>query len=507
MYILGVDIGTGSTKAIALEHTGKVLVTAQVPYPTMNSTPGVSEQDPEVIWTAFRKCIGRITSTLTEPPQALGLSSAMHSLICVDAQGNALSNMITWADSRSAEKASRLKNSEKGKKLYAETGTPIHAMSPLCKLLWLKESNNDLFERTSKFISIKEYCWFKMFGTFEVDFSIASATGLFNITDCSWHPEALELASLHTEKLSIPVNTNFCRFGMAEELCHEMKLPRDLKVVIGGSDGCLANVGSFATSPGIAALTIGTSGAIRVAGDSPVINISNMPFNYRLDENIFISGGPINNGGIALKWYSESLLKRPLATREDYDALLSSLGTIPAGSDGLIFLPYILGERAPIWNSDTCGVFFGITAQHKQEHFTKAVVEGIVFSLYQIAKTLEENGLQIREVRVSGGFVRSQQWVQVLANIFGKRVCLLNIGDASAIGAALIAMKALGIAHDMEAESNKEELILEPDMKEHKLYRDRFFPLYENLYRTLVLDMKIFHENRGETEQTSLEHH
>jgi gluconokinase len=501
MYVIGIDIGTGSTKAVALDGSGNVLVTAQVPYPTMNSIPGVSEQDPEVVWSAFVTCISRITTSLKTAPASISLSSAMHSLICVNAEGRALSNMITWADRRSAAVADQLKNSAQGKMLYQETGTPIHPMSPLCKLLWLRRDQPELFEKSKKFISIKEYFWYKMFGVFEVDYSIASATGLFNINSCEWHTDALQLIQIDESRLSTPVNTNWFRSGVDGNICSILNISSDLKILIGGSDGCLANVGSFATEKGVAALTIGTSGAIRVAGDSPVINTSYMPFNYRLNDKTFISGGPINNGGIALKWYAESLLKKSLATRGDYDDLLAALDNVSPGCNGLVFLPYLLGERAPIWNSESCGVFFGITAQHKQEHFTKAVIEGITFSLYQIAKTLEEGGLEIREVHVSGGFVRSSSWVQLLADVFGKRVCLQNIDDASAIGAAMIAMEALNIPNVVNEVIGREPKIFEPDMNVHKLYRNKYFPMYESLYRALVLEMKIHHDNNVEIEE------
>jgi gluconokinase len=500
MYIIGIDIGTGSTKAVALDDKGNVLASAHSPYPTLNSIPGMAEQDPELIWTAFQTCISRITRTLTAAPEGIAMSSAMHSLICVDEDGKPLANMITWADSRSSDAANSLKASPTGKKLYAETGTPIHPMSPLCKLLWLKSENSPLLQNAAKFLSIKEYIWHKLFGTYEVDYSIASATGLFNIQTCQWHSDALAITGITEERLSKIVNTDWTRTGIADDAAKLLNVGKETRVLIGGSDGCLANVGSFATTPGIAALTIGTSGAIRVAGKSPVINPTYMPFNYRLNDNTFISGGPINNGGVALKWYAQSLLKMNLSSPADYDNLLGVLDKVPPGSDGLVFLPYLLGERAPIWNSESCGVFFGITAQHKQEHFTRAVVEGITFSLYQIARTLEDGGLNIREVHVSGGFVRSQSWVRILANIFGKRICLVNIEDASAIGAAMIAMQTFGIAQ-IEFESD-EATVFEPDMDIHQVYREKYFPMYENLYRALVLEMKIFHDNRSESSET-----
>lgn len=499
MYIIGIDIGTGSTKAIAMDEKGDILISAQVPYPTISLSPGMSEQDPELIWQAFQKCVARITATLSVKPEGIALSSAMHSLICADDSGNVLSNMITWADNRSAEYANKLKTSALGKKLYSETGTPIHAMSPLCKLMWLKDSNPELYSRAGKFISIKEYIWFKLFGVFEVDFSIASATGLFNIVNYEWHVEALEVVGLSKDRLSKAVDTNFLRTGIEISAATSLGVSPSTKVVIGGSDGCLANVGSAAVEPGIAALTIGTSGAIRVAGRSPVIDAECMPFNYLLDRRTYISGGPINNGGVALKWYSQSLLKQTLESDTDYEKLLKDIDAVPAGCDGLVFLPYILGERAPIWNSESCGVFFGITARHKQEHFTRAVIEGITFSLYQIARSLMAGGLEINEVHVSGGFVRSETWVQILANIFGKRIRLMNVEDASAIGAAMIAMQAFGVTMSPRFE---DAAVFDPDMETHQVYVERYFPMYESIYRALVLEMKILHDNRTESLET-----
>lgn len=273
-----------------------------------------------------------------------------------------------------------------------------------------------------------------------------------------------------------------------------MRVSQKMQVMIGASDGCHANVGSFATEPGIAALTIGTSGAIRVTRETPAVNWEHMTFNYRLTDKYFVSGGPINNGGVALKWYAQNLLKRPLESMTAYAELLSALSNVPAGSDGLFFLPYILGERAPIWNSSACGVFFGITAQHQQEHFTKAVIEGILFSLYQIMKGIEADGVKIKQIHVSGGFVNSREWVQLLATIFGKKVVLVNHDDASAIGAAFLAFDAMGIEGDYNKFAEQESVSFEPDLNVHQLYTTKYFPIYEHLYRSLTVDMQILHD-------------
>ncbi len=493
MYIIGIDIGTGSTKAVAVSPSGEALASVRVSYPTLIPLPGYSEQDPEVIWQAFINALTQLVSRTPAQPHAVCLSSAMHSVIPVGIDGTPLHPMITWADNRSASVASRLRTSLSGRPLYEETGTPLHAMSPLCKIIWIRENDPGLFSRTARFISIKEYIWFRLFNVFQVDYSIASASGLFNINTLTWHAHALELAGIGTERLSAPVNTDHVITGVTDTALLPDAL-RKVPFVIGSSDGCLANKGSYATTPGTAALTIGTSGAIRVAREKPALNWEHMTFNYRLNEQVFISGGPINNGGIALKWYAEKLLGKAMTSDNAYAQLLSGLAAVPAGSEGLIFLPYLFGERAPIWNSSACGVFFGITGQHDQTHFTKAVIEGILFSLYQIMRGIESDGSEIKRIHVSGGFVRSQEWVQMLATIFGKKVILVNREDASAIGAAFLAFDAFGIQGDYDVFSEAEAITFEPQPETHTCYRDQVFPVYEHLYRTLSLDMEIVHQ-------------
>lgn len=498
-YTLGIDIGTGSTKAVAIDAAGATLHTEQVFYPTLTPRTGWSEQAPELIWQAFIKCISRTVRHFNAPPQGIGLSTAMHSLIAVNKDGDPLMNMITWADNRSAAIAERIRNGSGGECLYQETGTPVHTMAPVCKIIWLKEHEPELFAKTHKFISIKEYVWFKLFGVFEVDYSIASATGLFAILKNTWSDYALTLAGISTEKLSISVPTSFLRVGVLIDVLNQTGLTEDTPIVIGASDGCMANLGSFATHAGVAALTIGTSGAIRVASTKPVFNFRAMTFNYRLDENTFICGGPINNGGVVLKWYAENFLQKPLTSPEDYAALLRVLDELPS-SEGLIFLPYILGERAPLWNSETCGVFFGIHNLHKQAHFTRAVIEGISMALLNIEQSLEEAGLPVDVIHVSGGFIQSTSWLQLLADLFGKEVVLIGSDDASALGAAYLSLKTNGAITDYEQVKPRFIRTFTPKLSEHEQYKRRVFPIFKSLSQSLQLDMRVAHELQAETE-------
>ena len=487
-YVIGIDLGTGSAKAIAMNHAGEVMDTAQVGYPTLKPKLNYQEQAPELIWQAFIKCISRITSSREKSPDAIALSSAMHSVIPVDEKGNALMNMIIWADNRSASNATRIHQSASGKTIYEQTGTPIHAMTPLCKIQWLQENEPALFARTARFISIKEFIWHKLFGTYEVDYSIASATGLMDIESLSWSAEAMRTCGIHDSQLSTLVNSDHSRACIDGEHCRELGISSGTQFVIGASDGCLANVGSFATEEGYMALTIGTSGAVRVARNRPMRNFKAMTFNYRLDDATYICGGPTNNGGVILKWYAENVLNKKLETANDYALFFKNLSDKP-GADGLIFLPYILGERAPIWNSNACGVFFGMQGHHHQAHFNRALIEGISMALFDIAHGMIDAGLSIKQIHVSGGFVHSEEWLQILANTFGKKICLINTADASAIGAAFLAMKHLGIIRDYKAWKPQEIKEILPQPEYLSTYQDLFLK-YRNLYER-VADLMI----------------
>ncbi|MGC3948634.1 MAG: gluconokinase [Chryseolinea sp.] len=487
-YVIGIDIGTGSTKAVAVSGTAKVLEVCQASYPTLQPQPTYSEQDAEVIFNAFVKCITDLTAAIDDVPIAVVLSSAMHSILLTEESGRPLTNMITWADNRSASIAEELRRSADGELIYSETGTPIHAMSPLCKIIWLKDHQPELFKRAAHFISIKTYIWFRLFGVYETDYAIASAMGLFNIQHNKWSDRSMKLCQLRADQLGDLVPTDHSR-GIDRDLAKRLNLAESTLFVMGSSDGCLANVGSFATTPGTAALTIGTSGAIRVAGEKPTLNYRAMIFNYKLFDDLFISGGPINNGGIVLKWYAEKFLQRTLASEADYEKLLEAISDTEPGANGLIFLPYLLGERAPIWNSEASGSFFGIRNYHTQAHFTRAVVEGISMALYTILLEMETDGLAIDKVHVSGGFVHSSAWLQILADMFNKPIVLIHDEDASAIGAALIGLGVAGLMDNLHFESEASRTTFMP-RPEYRAVYDITSKVYRSLYSKMTAEME-----------------
>lgn len=481
-FFIGLDIGTGSAKAVALNAERKVLASSQSYYNTIMGAPGFSEQDPEIIWKAFVSCIKEILLIVNQMPSCISFSSCMHSVMVVDKENSAITPLITWEDTRSEHISEALRMSSTGESIYKSTGTPIHSMTPLCKIKWLQENEKEIFAKAFKFISIKEFIWFRLFNTYEVDYSIASATGLFNFTTLTWNTPSLQFCGIDESQLSKPVNTNFTRNQVNQEIAAALQIGAGTEFCIGASDGCVANLGSDAIREGTAALTIGTSGAVRIAGARPVINFNAMIFNYLLDDKTFIIGGPINNGGNVLKWMFKTFLQNSHPSEEDYANIFSAIEKIPAGSNGLIFLPYIYGERAPIWDEKASGVFLGIQSFHTHAHFFRAALEGICFALKEIMEIIEISTSIIKQVNISGGFVHSPVWTQILSDITGKELCLVQAEDASSIGAALLGMKAKPIIKKYDEIKPEIKFTLKPTRQNQEIY-SRSYKIYKMLYQ------------------------
>src|SRR6478672_10236406 len=397
-YIIGLDIGTGSTKAVAVNFQGEIIGSIQASYTILQEDSQKAEQDPQVLLNAFNSCIRQMIVQMKNMPLAVSLSSAMHSIMAVNEKGEPISNLVIWSDSRSTEIAKLLRKDKAGQSIYMATGTPVHAMSPLCKIIWWRENQKEIFTKAHKFISIKEYIWYKLFNEFIIDHSIASATGLFNIETLSWNSESLAIAQINSNKLSFPVTTDHYRKGISTEACKLSGLTSLIPVCIGASDGCLANLGTNSLKEGVAAITIGTSGAVRIASRLPIRNPATMSFNYILDNEYFICGYPINNGGNIMEWLMQDFLDNQISGPDQYASLFDMIHKIPAGSEGLIFLPYIFAERAPIWDEEASGVFIGIRSKHTRAHFIRAIIEGVCYALKNVLELIELSSSEVKEI-------------------------------------------------------------------------------------------------------------
>lgn len=487
-YFIGVDIGTGSTKAVAVKKDGKPIASSQIYYSTQSPQPGYSEQDPEILWDAFVNCIQQIVKKLNHVPIAVTISSAMHSLLVINNKNIALTSLITWEDTRSEKIAEALKKSKEGESIYKSTGTPVHSMSPLCKIKWLKKNEPKIFEAAFKFISIKEFIWYQLFNEYETDYSIASATGLFNIKKLKWYENSLRFCGIKPGQLSKPVPTSFIRNNINSAIAAKLTIAADTNFCIGASDGCLANLGTCAIEPGIAALTIGTSGAVRIASRRPLFNYNAMTFSYILDDKNFIIGGPVNNGGNVIQWLFKTLLLNENPSKDDYAVLFKTIEKVKPGCEGLLFLPYLYGERAPVWDGSASGIFAGIKSYHTNAHFLRAALEGICFALKSILEIIQTATEPIKQLNVSGGFIHSKIWTQILADITGKKLCLVQTEDASAVGAALLGMKSLKIIKDYVSLKKSANTFIQPNKKNTDIYKN-YYTVFKKLYPSLKVSM------------------
>lgn len=479
-YYLGIDIGTTSVKAVAFSEQGQVIANFSFSYAIHHPHPNWSEQNPEEIFEAVIKGINKVVQTLsTDTPLFVSFSAAMHSLIAADDKGNLLTQCIIWADNRADEIADTLRHSDKGQEFYRESGVPIHAMSPLCKLLWFKENQPEIFNTAFKFTGIKEYIFNKLFGEYVIDTSIASATGLLNLKKLQWDEEILRFAGIAGSRLSQVVSAKHVLYYDGNY--PGLSLPQNIPFVIGASDGALANLGTGATGSNAMAITVGTSGAARVVVSAPETDARMRTFCYHLKDNLYIAGGATNNGAVVLQWLKETLLQ----TDDDYEQLYEQAQTIEAGCDGLLFLPYILGERAPLWNSNAKGVYFGLTIEHTKAHLIRAAMEGVIFSLYSIGKILTEKK-EITEIYASGGFSKSALWLQILADVFNIKVLVPAAVESTAFGAVILGAEALSIKTDFHNHTSAAYIPISNHYEIYKKYFEKFERLYELLKGEMV---------------------
>lgn len=442
-YIIGVDIGTTNIKAVALDDEGQLLAQAARSARQAPGLPGRSEQEPEVL---FRQVVQVVRAVCQACPPGLAVaglvfSGAMHSLLAVDRNGAPLTNAWLWSDLRAGEFSDALRASADGQEIYRRTGVPVHPMSPLLKLMWMRRHQTSVFEKAHCFLGIKDFILQKILGEYVCDASVASASGLLNTRSAQWDAIALQAAAIDTGRLSAVVSP-LRVFALPAQAAAQLALPAGLPVIPGASDGALANLGSGAEGPDRLAVTVGTSAALRLTAEAPYVDPAMRTFCYRLDDRRFITGGASNNGSNTVEWLRKQVLQTNLSTAR----LLEQAAATDPGAEGLLFVPYLLGERAPVWNAYATGMFQGLKARHGRAHLMRAIVEGVAFNLKLIAASLPLAATAERIV-LSGGVAQSALWRQVLADIFQKPVCLPAADgvDASVRGAVTMARVALGL--------------------------------------------------------------
>ncbi len=486
---IGVDVGTTGVRAMAYTAQGKSVAVRDAFYPLETPQYDRAEQNPQQIYDAAEEVIAGVVKELQYKLvtiSGIALSSVMHSFIPQDEHFELLGNMITWADSRSSNIVHRMEQDEQCKQFYFRTGCPLHASYPLAKIIWVKENQPEIFDRMAHIGSIKDYMFRLMTGEWVTDKSVASSSGLFNAFTETWDSEILEYVGIEEEQLPKVVSTTYSG-KLVANVADRLGLPVNTPVVIGATDGVLVNVGIGAVSKGQLSATIGTSGAIRMLTEKPQMDSKGRTWCYNLTDTMWVAGGAINNGGMILRWMRDRILHYHGSQMEQlsvdpYDLMTMKARHVPAGSGGLLLMPYFTGERAPYWNSDLRGAFVGLSLNHSRSYMIRATMEGICYSLRFVLDALREFE-DVKDIRISGSFTKSELWVQIMSDIFGEHITLPNNSEGASFGAAVLGFISDGTLSDIKdtAELVQPECIYHPKEQNQAVY-DELFSIYESLY-------------------------
>ncbi|MEP6674740.1 MAG: gluconokinase [Ferruginibacter sp.] len=489
--IITIELGTNAVRIFAFDLNGSVIGSMKGHYPTFHSQPDYSEQDPEQIFITMLYVLKNLLNEKIHSNKyevsSICFTSSMHSMLAVDKNGIPLGNAFTWADNRAKKEAIEIKKSSFADDLYNTTGTPLHPMSPLLKIAWMKNNDKVNFKKAGKFLSIKSYVIHQLTGDYLIDYSLACATGMLNIHKIAWDEEALKFAGITAEKLPelVPVFFNTGKLKKAYQ--NSLGLTTDTKILVGSSDGCMATLGAGIWNSDKATITIEDSSAVRVVSKKMLRDDKNGLFNYLITTDCFVSGGPSNSGGGTFEWFARNFgaINNSYDLDAGLEALLIQATKVATGSQGLLFLPYLLGERAPIWNPDARGMYFGINIKHEQQHFIRATVEGIMYEIYSIGKMLNEYK-PISSLSVNGSFATIPFCAQMIADMFNKEVNITTNTNSVSKGSFLLAATEMGIYKSLDDAAAKTETAQNflPNENNHATYM-KYFEIFESLSNKL----------------------
>ncbi|MGO9752478.1 MAG: gluconokinase [Solirubrobacteraceae bacterium] len=439
--IVGLDVGTTGVKAVAFGLDSGWRQVALREYPLIQTTDEQAVQNPETVLTAIADALSECVQAAGEAEViAVSVSAAMHGLIALDADLRPLTPLITWADSRAREEALILRKS--GVQLHALSGTPVHPMTPLSKLLWVARHEPQTLAGARWWVGLKEYVLSWLTGKVVTELSSASATGLLDMRARSWSAAAIELAGVSVDQLP-PILPTTARLPLSVAAAERTGLPAGTPVVVGAGDGPLGNLGTGAIEPGVAGLSLGTSGAVRLAVSEPDVDEDGALFCYALTDSVWVTGGAISNGGAVVRWAERSLAPDLSVGGAPADqALLELASTIPAGSEGLVMLPYLLSERAPLWSPALSGAYLGLRYEHTRAHLVRAALEGTCMQMRLILDRLDEV-MPVRHVRATGGVFRSSLWREIMTAVLARPLQVIGEAEGTALGAAALGLFAL----------------------------------------------------------------
>ena len=482
---LGLDVGTTALKGVVVDEHGTVLAEASRSYPTSEPAPGWTEQDPEHWWQAATD-VTRALLAREGPVAAVGLSGQMHGAIALDAEGRVLHPAILWNDQRSGAECGEL-DELTGGRVAAWTLNPPRAAFTATKLLWLRRHRPEVYNRIAAVLLPKDYVRYRLSGTRATDLTDASGTAMLAVRERRWSKAMLEALAIPEAWLPEALESVEIAGSIDAEGAAASGLAEGTPMVGGAADQAAAAIGNGVVRAGVLSITLGTSGVVYAQIDRVLVDPSGAlhTFCHAIPGTWQLMAGVLSAGG-SLRWFRDAIwapLAGGAAGDEAYAAIGRGIGEIRPGADGLVFLPYLTGERSPHADPDARGCWLGLTTRHDHRHLARAILEGVAFALRSLVEIAEGLGVRIEEIRVAGGGARSRLWMQILADVLGRPVRPALNPDASACGAAALAMAAVSGRDLAELADDWAHTgpLVEPDAAHAAVY-ERLYGVFGRLY-------------------------
>jgi xylulokinase len=482
-YVIGIDLGTSAVKAILVDRGGVVHKSLSRPYPLIHEKSGYSEQEPEQWYLKTKEIISEIVDHFegkSEEIEGISFSGQMHGLVLIDKNYQVLRNAILWNDTRTTKQCKEIYDVLGEKKLVEITKNQALEGFTLPKLLWVKEHEIDIFNKTRFFLLPKDYLRFRITGTIEMDYSDAAGTLLLDISKKAWSEQIIESFNLNKEIFPPLVESHDFTGTVSEEFAKETGLSPSTRVFAGAADNAAGAIGAGILAEGKILCSIGTSGVILSYESSSYKDYpGNVHYFNHGKENAYYSMGVTLSAGYSLNWFQQVF-----ASDESVPSLLEGIESIPPGANGLLFTPYLFGERTPHADAVIRASFIGMNASHTKKHFTRSVLEGVTFSLRESLDIIREKS-DISTIISIGGGAKNIVWLQMQADIFNAKVVKLSSEQGPALGASILAAYGCGWYSSLEECSRvfiSYEKSFVPNPTSEQKY-NQLYQLYQEVYQ------------------------
>lgn len=496
-YVLGIDVGTTSVKGVLLNNEGVSLASAMKEY-TLDSGPNdICEIHPDVYWKITCQVIQElliISKVNPELVKGLAFSSQGETLIVVDADGNPIRKAIVWLDNRSTLEAKEIEDKFGSQLIMDMTGQPeVVPTWPATRILWLRKNEPETFSKAFKYLLVEDYLLYKMTGQYHTEHSLVSSTLYFDISKKVWWAEMLEFIGISASQLPV-INQSGIPVGtLTIEAAKETGLNFNTQCVTGAYDHPAGAIGAGSIHSGDVTLTIGGSMAMCISMNKPASDLTlKLPCQCHAVDGLYFLLPYGQTAGMVLRWFRDEfcgteIRKAKKKGLDAYDLIVEKATKIAPGADGLVMLPHLMGAGSPEFNPEAKGVFAGIKMGMTKAHFTRAILESVVFMINRNIQIMKEQGILIRDIHVLGGGSKSTLWIQILTDMTGIPIYTLRISDNAATGAALLAGVGVGLFDDLNAAcqiSVKSQIRIDPDMQTHEQYKivyNKYLQLYQSL--------------------------